>query len=263
MRLLHFHHFLHHFRYANGSKWGFVFILLPTPRVEITNHLVVVPRRRFNSPSGTCSRIFYSLCEYPCGFPQKDVFFSAALSDYMRFLGGFWSFQTFQTVGTTRRCRVLCTVRAAGLSLWATASGPDQEYCGDPVWPRWSPLYFGGDFGCVVAASFCIFPQAPSAPQVPRLIAKNASRLCVFCPAYLLKHIRDFGWAPMLLRFGKREACCERSGMVGVQYFIATIYYPRRQDQRPTGWGVVIPSRLARLEHPIVRGLNPPWSGFC
>ena len=51
---------------------------------------------------------------------------------------------------------------------------------------------------CVVAASFCTFHRLHRLLPF-RLFARSTAqpfRLCVFCPAYLLKHIRDFGWAP-------------------------------------------------------------------
>lgn len=71
--------------------------------------------------------------------------------------------------------QVLCPLRAAGLSLWAPASGPDGQMLPD------------GSVGNASTGSTSTGWRSP---------ASNAFRLCVFCPAYLLKHIRDFGWPP-------------------------------------------------------------------
>ena len=62
----------------------------------------------------------------------------------------------------------------------------DRECCGE------------GSRCCVVAASFGTFHRLHRLLPF-RLFARSTAqpfRLCVFCPTYLLKHIRDFGWAP-------------------------------------------------------------------
>ena len=94
-----------------------------------------------------------------------------ALSDD-RVLGGFWRFQTFQTVGTFGTAwlrQVLCTLRAAGLSLWAPASGPDGS----------------GMRGRIqMMCCCCIFlhiPQAPQAPTLQVVRALDRSTLQVVC----------------------------------------------------------------------------------